>query len=91
MNMDEHFIAARQHVRTRAAQRYNRKIGVKQLDKIRISLKNKTCFLYREEKDKIIGIVEFGNIHITACYNKSIDCVVTVGCSIPIDDRKKGY
>lgn len=59
--------------------RYNRAPNSREIDKIRVALKNKTCFLWRDSGSKIEGIVRFRNIYITAIYNKGFDGVVTAG------------
>lgn len=77
-----HKACAKIHVFNRFRGRYGRVPTVKDLDKIRISLKNKTCFLWQDRWKTICGIVGFGNIHIVAVYSKDLDCLLTVGCPL---------
>jgi hypothetical protein len=82
-----HKQAAKAHFRRRFIERYGRAPSLKETDDIRLALKHKRCFWCQDCGSTIRGIVPFGNIYVTAVYNKRIDGMVTAGC--PLTGEKK--
>lgn len=77
-----HKSAAKSHFRARVIESYGRTPSLKEIDKIRLAVKNKQCFLAKQVGQKITGIVKFRNIHIVAVYDKGLDGMVTAGVDI---------
>ena len=77
-----HKQAAKSHFSDRMVERYGRRPSLKEIDFFRLSLKNRTCFLYKDCGPVIKGIVSFQNIHASVVYDKNLDGMVTAGVRI---------
>jgi len=80
---------AKTHFKKRLFERYGINATQKEIDTIRLLLKNRLCFLSVDSGSKIYGIVRCRNKYITAVYSKRLDGVVTAGCRLKTSKRYK--
>jgi len=78
---------AKTHFKKRLFERYGIDATQKEIDVIRLLIKNRRCFLTIDKGDRIYGIVKCRNKYITAVYSKRLDGVVTAGCRLKTSKR----
>jgi len=76
-----HRLCAMMHCNARIRSRLKRAPDKRDMDKMRLALlnDNRDCFLRREYDDAITGIVKYQNRWATACLDKDLGVVCTVG------------
>lgn len=80
--MMEHRLAAKSHFCKRMIERYNRRPTLREIDNIRLAVKNGQCFWAQSNERIIRAVVRFQNIHISVVYNRKMDGMVTAGCPL---------